>query len=156
MKTRCKWRNSGANNIIYSKDCIAVIDNWQYTIQPCFLLPAARKQRVWRSGFLLWPTTNTARTNDTAKSTAASCIFRCVVLCAIQIKSSNMMCKWYFYTNILEERCVCYMNKHSNVDWTHKGGIMLSMSSPLLLHRSKIHLCAHFDIWNINIKIWQV
>jgi hypothetical protein len=49
---------------------------------------------------------NTACMYNVAKSTAVSCIFPCVALCATQTESSNMMCNWFFHAKILDKRCV--------------------------------------------------
>jgi hypothetical protein len=108
MKMCCKWRNRAAENVIYSRECLAVIHNWQYTVVPYFPLQGKGKLEGQASCFA----------NSKHSSHQWCCKVYCWVLyiptCntrATQIESSNMTCIRCFYKIILEKRCA-YLDKH--------------------------------------------
>jgi hypothetical protein len=75
--------NSVAENVIFTRDCLAVFyNNWQYTTTPYFLLQEKRK--FLRSIFLLGLMANMA--NDVVKPTI---VVPCILLHFVLPKSNH-------------------------------------------------------------------
>jgi hypothetical protein len=104
IKICCRWRNSAAENVMYSKDWIVVFDNnWQYTY-----FPAARKRKFWRSCSLLRLSGDCMY--DVAKSTAVP---KCSTLCYSN-QTPEYDAHLVLYAEILEIRCMWCLDKYGN------------------------------------------